>query len=53
MPIRDPRPTEASLIAAAEPGRPRGVLANTIAVRTVVASTNPAPMSASGTTNAR
>jgi len=53
MPRREPRPTEASLIAAAEAGRPRGVLAKTMAVRTVVESTNPAPTNTSGRMNRR
>ena len=48
MPIREPRLTDASLIAAAEAGRPRGVVAKTMAVRTVVARTKPAPMNARG-----
>ena len=49
MPIRDPSETDASLMAAAVPGSPRGVLAKTIAVRTVVETTNPAPMKTRGT----
>ena len=52
IPIREPSETEASLMAAAEAGKPRGVLAKTIAVRTVVESTNPAPMKARGAMNA-
>ena len=42
---RTPIATETSLSAAAVAGRPRGTLAKMIAVRTVVATTNPAPIS--------
>ena len=41
---RLPSATEASLSAAAVAGRPRGTLAKMMAVRTVVATTNPAPI---------
>lgn len=41
-------PMDASLSAAADAGRSRGTLAKMIAVRTVVAITNPAPMSRNG-----
>ena len=53
MPARVPTSIDASLRAAAVAGRPRGTLAKMIAVRTVVATTNPAPISISGTMNAR
>jgi len=53
MPSREPRPTEASLMAAAEAGSPRGVLAKTMAVRTVVAMTKPLPMRTRGRMKSR
>lgn len=52
-PARDPTSIDASFRAAAVAGSPRGTLAKMIAVRTVVATTNPPPTRRSGTTNAR
>ena len=53
IPIRLPTEIDASLRAAAVAGRPRGTLAKMIAVRTVVATTKPAPIRKHGTTNSR
>ena len=53
IPARVPTSIDASLRAAAVAGRPRGTLAKMIAVRTVVATTNPPPIRISGTMNAR
>ena len=50
---RLPSDTDASLSAAAVAGRPRGTLAKMIAVRTVVAMTKPAPISANEIANPR
>ena len=52
IPALVPTSIEASLRAAAVAGRPRGTLAKMIAVRTVVATTNPPPIRISGMTNA-
>ena len=48
-PIRLPTRTDASLMAAALAGRPRGTLAKMMAVLTEVATTKPAPISTRGT----
>ena len=53
MPILAPTAMENSFRAAAVAGMPRGTLAKMIAVRTVVATTNPAPTKAHGTMNHR
>ncbi len=53
IPILVPTEMEASFRAAAVAGMPRGTLAKMIAVRTVVATTNPAPTRAHGTMNQR
>ena len=50
---RLPSATDASLRAAAVAGSPRGTLAKMIAVRTVVAMTKPAPISANEIANPR
>ena len=52
IPARVPTSIDASLSAAAVAGRPRGTLAKMMAVRTVVATTNPPPTRSSGTMNA-
>ncbi len=53
IPTRVPTEIDASFRAAAVAGSPRGTLAKMIAVRTVVAMTNPAPTSSNGTRKAR
>ena len=53
IPIRRPSEIDDSFNAAADAGSPSGTLAKMMAVRTVVATTNPAPTSRHGTMKAR